>query len=119
MVSISGSTTFVTTPLLPSAATGALSFRDIVEPLRSEANVNYYHAWAEDIDFKNKVVTAVRAAKPIFRGKDPLVKYQQRDARAETEGDAVREYRVKYDKLVIATGCYNQTFGTPGVKENA
>lgn len=118
-MSISGSTTFVTTPLLPSAATGALSFRDIVEPLRSTEDVNYYHAWAEDVDFKNKVITAIPAAKPIFRGKDPLVKQQQRDARAEFEGDATTEYQIKYDKLVIATGCYNQTFDTPGVKENA
>jgi NADH dehydrogenase FAD-containing subunit len=48
-----------------------------------------------------------------------MVKQQQRDARREVEDEATREYEIKYDKLVIATGCYNQTFGTPGVKENA
>ena len=96
-----------------------MSFRDIVEPLRSEADVNFYHAWAEDIDFKRKVVTGVPATAPIFRGRDPMVKQQQRDARREIEDEATREYEIKYDKLVIATGCYNQTFGTPGVKENA
>jgi NADH dehydrogenase FAD-containing subunit len=31
----------------------------------------------------------------------------------------VPTFPVKYDKLVIAVGCYSQTFGTPGVKENA
>ena len=28
-------------------------------------------------------------------------------------------FDVHYDKLVIAVGCYSQTFGTKGVKENA
>jgi len=28
-------------------------------------------------------------------------------------------FELEYDKLVVAVGCYSQTFGTPGVKENA
>lgn len=28
-------------------------------------------------------------------------------------------FDLKYDKLVVAVGCYSQTFGTPGVRENA
>ncbi len=28
-------------------------------------------------------------------------------------------FDLTYDKLVIAVGCYSQTFGTPGVRENA
>lgn len=28
-------------------------------------------------------------------------------------------FDLSYDKLVVAVGCYSQTFGTPGVKENA
>jgi NADH dehydrogenase FAD-containing subunit len=28
-------------------------------------------------------------------------------------------FGLNYDKLVIAVGCYSQTFGTPGAKENA
>ena len=31
----------------------------------------------------------------------------------------VPTFPVSYDKLVIAVGCYSQTFNTPGVKENA
>jgi NADH dehydrogenase FAD-containing subunit len=63
------------------------------------------------------VIKAIPASQPATRGRDPLVKEQQRDARQDET--PVQEYDVKYDKLVIATGCYNQTFGTPGVKENA
>lgn len=28
-------------------------------------------------------------------------------------------FNLSYDKLVVAVGCYSQTFGTPGVRENA
>lgn len=28
-------------------------------------------------------------------------------------------FDLQYDKLVVAVGCYSQTFGTPGVRENA
>lgn len=28
-------------------------------------------------------------------------------------------FEMSYDKLVISVGCYSQTFGTPGVRENA
>ena len=31
----------------------------------------------------------------------------------------VPTFPISYDKLVIAVGCYSQTFNTPGVKENA
>lgn len=117
VICLSGSTTFVTTPLLPSAASGALNFRDIIEPLRSGKDYNYYHAWAQAIDFKNQVIKAVPASKPAMRGRDPMVQEQQRDARIEIM--PVKEIDIKYDKLVIATGCYNQTFGTPGVREHA
>ena len=36
-----------------------------------------------------------------------------------TTARKVPTFPVNYDKLVIAVGCYSQTFNTPGVKENA
>lgn len=30
-----------------------------------------------------------------------------------------KPFTIPYDKLVIAVGCYSQTFNTPGVKEHA
>lgn len=30
-----------------------------------------------------------------------------------------KRFQLDYDKLVVAVGCYSQTFGTPGVRENA
>lgn len=119
MIAISGSTNFVTTPLLPSAVSGVLGFRDIIEPLQSTSQIDFYHAWAQNIDFETKTVSCIPASKPVFRGKDPLVKTQQRDARPDVHDGLRDSYPIKYDKLVIATGCYNQTFGTEGVKEHA
>ncbi|KAJ9125711.1 hypothetical protein QFC24_002495 [Naganishia onofrii] len=119
LICISGSTNFVTTPLLPSATSGALGFRDIVEPLRSTSELSFHHSWAEDVDFNSQTITCVPASSPAFRAKDPLVKEQQRDARAETPQRLKATYKIKYDKLVIAAGSYNQTFGTPGVEKNA
>jgi NADH dehydrogenase FAD-containing subunit len=105
--------------LLPSATSGALGFRDIVEPLRSTSELSFHHSWAEDVDFNSQTITCVPASSPAFRAKDPLVKEQQRDARAETPERLKATYKIKYDKLVIAAGSYNQTFGTPGVEKNA
>ncbi|KAJ9094330.1 hypothetical protein QFC19_008016 [Naganishia cerealis] len=119
LICISGSTNFVTTPLLPSATSGSLGFRDIVEPLRSTADLSFHHSWAEDVDFHSQTITCIPASSPAFRAKDPLVKEQQRDARAETPERLKATYPIKYDKLVIAAGSYNQTFKTPGVEKNA
>lgn len=119
LICISGSTNFVTTPLLPSSAAGSLGFRDIVEPLRSTSELSFHHSWADHINFADQTVTCLPASSPAFRAKDPLVKEQQRDARAETPERLKATYKVRYDKLVIAAGSYNQTFSTPGVEKNA
>lgn len=54
---------------------------------------------------------------------------QKNDALALTSDDSAGKggnltkkgkiFEIGYDKLVVAVGCYNQTFNTPGVKENA
>ena len=40
----------------------------------------------------------------------------------EGEGEEKKKgklFDLTYDKLVVAVGCYSQTFNTPGVRENA
>ena len=65
--------------------------------------MEYYQAWASRVDFNKKEV---------------LVEEAVSGGRAAGKGKG-REFRVKYDKLVIAVGCYAQTFGVKGVAENA
>ncbi|KAM5351379.1 hypothetical protein ACJ41O_004102 [Fusarium nematophilum] len=98
---------FVFTPLIASTAVGTLEFRAAIEPCRA-LNLNEFHqAWASDIDFANKTIT---------------VEANQRDgvtARAGRDLLKGLEFQVPYDKLVLAVGCYSQTFGVEGVKEHA
>ena len=47
---------------------------------------------------------------------------QNADQAEEEKGVKAKKgkvFEMDYDKLVVAVGCYSQTFGTPGVKENA
>lgn len=67
----------------------------------------FHQAWASDIDFERKVIRV----EANTRG----------DVGAVTNARAAKgpEFDVPYDKLVLAMGCYSQTFGIEGVKEHA
>lgn len=81
--------------------------------------------WADDVDFKRKILTV----------EESVVDPDQENAMTgnryneETKGESHSEkkgkrkegkrFEVAYDKLIVTVGCYSQTFGTPGVKENA
>ena len=86
---------------------GTLEFRAVIEPVRRLNLTEFHQAWASDIDFKRKRI---------------LVEANTRDdlaARTGMEMVKGQEFEVEYDKLVIAVGCYSQTFGVEGVKEHA
>ncbi|EJD00157.1 FAD/NAD-binding domain-containing protein [Fomitiporia mediterranea MF3/22] len=128
---ISASSYFNFTPLLASCAVGTLEFRCAVEPVRRYApEATTYNAWCDKIDFKQKTLTCVPAT--------PLPSYFERPQQTPTSVSEVsttppklrlatqaqtiavkprKEFTILYDKLVIAVGCYAQTFGVPGVKE--
>lgn len=109
---------FVFTPLLNSTAVGTLEFRTALEPIRSKRHphVEFMQAWADDVDFANKTVRCEESV--VYPG----IEIGSKGSHTEVEKAQTKEGRmweVNYDKLVIAVGCYNQTFGTEGVKENA
>lgn len=85
---------FLFTPLLPSTTVGTVEFRSIIEPIRkTRRGVDFMQAICEEIDPEKKEVTV--------------------------RGIAVdRSFRLWYDRLVIAVGAVNNTFGIPGVEEN-
>lgn len=94
---------FLFTPLLPSVTVGTLEPKAIIEPIRkycrrSHADVDYFEAVATDVDPTNKTVSC----------------------HVSTPGldDSARDFTLPYDKLVVAVGAINNTFGTPGVEEN-
>lgn len=86
---------FVFTPLLASSAVGTIEYRCIAAPVRDfKDSATYYEGYAREIDTQKKIL---HCDKPSAQGK----------------------FSLKYDKLVIACGAAPNTFGTPGVYENA
>jgi len=86
---------FLFTPLLPSATTGTLESRSIVESIRRislRCSAVYYEATAVGIDIENKEVIC--------------------------QDSLGRRFAQPYDKLVVTVGSVNNTFNTPGVEEN-
>ncbi|ORZ08322.1 pyridine nucleotide-disulfide oxidoreductase-domain-containing protein [Absidia repens] len=89
---------FVFTPLLASTSVGSLEFRCVTEPVRGYSkDITYHQASCDDIDLDNKVIHCVN---------------QVPNAEEST-------FTLNYDTLVIGVGSYSNTFGIPGVKENA
>lgn len=108
-VLISPRSHFVFTPLLASTSVGTLEFRAALEPVRRLGLSEVHQAWASDVDFERKVVRV----EANTGGSDVAART---GVAPERKGD---EFDVPYDKLVLAVGCYSQTFGVEGVKEHA
>jgi NADH dehydrogenase FAD-containing subunit len=89
---------FLFTPLLPSATTGTLESRSLVEPIRRiclSKSAVYYEANAFDIAPELNELYCADAADPQ------------------------NQFTLRYDKLVVAVGAKNNTFNVPGVEEFA
>ena len=85
--------------------------------------MEYLQAWADDVNLVNKTVTVEpsildpdvgRALTGERYGNKDIVKHV-----GGTGTQTVPTFDVSYDKLIIAVGCYSQTFNTKGVRENA
>ncbi|KAI9871531.1 MAG: hypothetical protein M1830_002779, partial [Pleopsidium flavum] len=119
---------FVFTPLLNSTAVGTLEFRTALEPVRDRrSHVQFFQAWADDVDFANKTVTVEESVvnplvtKAIVGNTDRNVSKGEAEtaSRLKKNRQEGKMFDLKYDKLVVAVGCYSQTFGTKGVKKHA
>ena len=86
------------TPLLASAACGWFNFSLAEEPVRHKSrSVGFVQARVDDIDFEGKKCVC----SPAFIDLSQHI------------------FEVEFDYIVLAPGCTNQTFGTPGVEANA
>ncbi|KAJ3102118.1 hypothetical protein HDU97_000760 [Phlyctochytrium planicorne] len=93
---VSPSNYFLFSPLLPEAATGTVEARSLMESARkicSRLSAKFLEAEALDIDFASKHVQVVSRC-----GK--------------------HRFAIPYDKVVVAVGATNNTFGVPGVEEH-
>ena len=85
---------FLFTPLLPSATTGQVESRSLIEPIRRichRIGAHYFEARATDVDPTRRLVVC-----QSFSG---------------------FTFTLPYDHLVVAVGAKNNTFDTPGVNE--
>ena len=123
---------FVFTPLLNDTAVGTLEFPHVVEPVRDRNTpVEFVQGWARQVDFHKRfvMIEASVTEKGVTEGaaiegsadqysqdEGANTKQEKQDRNQDIEAKAIE---VPYDVLVIAVGTNPQTFGTPGVKENA
>lgn len=93
---------FFFTPLLSATAVGTVEFRSIVEPIRvSNPYVDYFEAYATDIDFETKCVTCIEGKREGY------------------PGEVAEPFTVPYDVLVVAVGETTTTFNVTGAREHA
>jgi NADH:ubiquinone reductase (non-electrogenic) len=86
---------FLFTPLLPSAASGSVEFRSILEPTRRRLRgVRVIEGLAESVDWDGRQVHCVGAV-------------------------GGERFTLPYDHLVISVGAAVGDYGVPGVKEHA
>jgi NADH dehydrogenase FAD-containing subunit len=119
--------------LLNDSAVGTLEFRHVLESVRKRrSHVDFLQGWADNVDFAAKTVTIEPNVLDESVG-HALVGEREAAVQVPAErfvlgGPAqpggtgqkqVPTFPIKYDKLIIAVGCYSQTFGTEGVRENA
>lgn len=126
VVVISPRSYFVFTPLLASTSVGTLEFRTALEPVRSRRNqAEFFQGWGDSVDLERKTLQIEEAVEDPWQGR-ALASDRHGD---ETTGERKEEKKLQakkgelfdmsWDKLIVAVGCYSQTFGTKGVKENA
>ncbi|THH13535.1 hypothetical protein EW146_g6689 [Bondarzewia mesenterica] len=91
---VSPTHTFAYTPLLASAAAGLFDLRLAEEPIRSASrHLAFYKAWVTSTDLNGRIITC----KPVFPDAEPFM--------------------LSYDILILAPGCVNHTFNTPGADQ--
>ena len=126
IVLVSPRSYFAFTPLLASTSVGTLEFRTALEPVRSRrARGEFFQGWGDDVDFDSKTLTVEENVEDPWQGrslttdrhKDETPAQRARQKQAEVKKGEL--FTMKYDKLVVGVGCYNQTFETRGVRENA
>jgi NADH dehydrogenase len=114
---------FVFTPLLASTSVGTLEFRTALEPIRSRSSkYDYIQGRADAVDFGKKEIMVRETVRDPNLGLLPVRAGEERDERPiemRIEASRGELFSMSYDKLVVSVGSYSQTFGIPGVKENA
>jgi NADH dehydrogenase len=79
----------------------------------------FMQGWAEKLDITGRKITIEEAADDPRQSLATTGQTQAGESSPSSDKPDSKFFDLTYDKLVIAVGCYSQTFGTPGVKEHA
>ncbi|KAJ1955112.1 NADH:ubiquinone oxidoreductase [Dipsacomyces acuminosporus] len=106
---------FLFTPLLPSCTVGTVENRSIMEPVRllmrhKNREVKFFEAECTGIDVEKKELLLERKT-----NSDLLITNSPKSEEKREED----EFKISYDYLIVGVGGTVNTFGTPGVQENA
>jgi NADH dehydrogenase FAD-containing subunit len=83
------------------------------------SGVEFIQGWGNDVNFNEKSLEIEEAAMRVPQNSVKVGHTANSDDREVDPEKKGRLFNLNYDKLVVAVGCYSQTFGTPGVRENA
>jgi len=97
-----------------------------LEPIRKrKSQSQFFQGWADGIDFTGKTlqieeaVDDPRQASALTADQNEGKESEVRQKEKQIEQRKGKMFEMSWDKICITVGCYSQTFGTPGVKENA
>ena len=117
---------FVFTPLLASCSVGTLEFRTALEPIRSRrSRGQFFQGWADGVDFQKQTLSIEenvedeKQSVALAGSRDDHQSADQRSQENQVKAKKGKLFDMTWDKLVIAVGCYSQTFNTKGVREYA
>jgi NADH dehydrogenase FAD-containing subunit len=109
--------------LLASTSVGTLEFRTAMEPVRSHrSKYEYIQGRADAVDFGKKEIMVRETVRDPNQGLLTTRAGEVKDERPlemRIEASRGELFPLSYDKLVVSVGSYSQTFGIPGVKDNA
>ena len=121
IVVVSPRSYFVFTPLLASTSVGTLEFRCALEPARArkgeKQGPQFFQGWADGVDLQKQTLCIEEAVDDPMQGVALAGERGLGDVKGKVEKGKM--FDMSWDKLVVAVGCYSQTFDTKGVREHA
>lgn len=75
--------------------------------------VEFWQGWADDVSFERKTIKVEENAAERPKSVTGAVE------KGVGKREKGKVFEVSYDKLIVSVGCYSQTFGIEGVRENA
>lgn len=105
---------FLFTPLLPSTTVGTTEVRSIIESNRVIASFRNH-----SLSSRLAYILRMRTPREVACVEGEALEVSASEKRVRCKNSRGDEFDLEYDRLIVAVGSQCNTFGTPGVTENA